>query len=145
MRTEIGNWHYKTQLGLILTISKNVQDRFHPFISIPATTTAATLTWVETGLPWIIIILFFNQCRYATVSLCRCWSLQMAFPPQLSTFLYSLSQYMPWKCWAGFHPLMIVLVVLANQCLLFFTNGKIYPRLTHTQDNKNYNCEKGND
>ena len=75
------------------------------------------------------------------MSLCRCCSLQMALPPQFSRSLWFLSQKISWKCWASFHPLMIILAVLtakipqrvetaekiiklANQCLLFLPTAK---------------------
>ena len=56
----------------ILALTKNVQDWFHSLMSIPAIITAATLTRVETDF----LELVFYQWRYATMSLCRCWSLQ---------------------------------------------------------------------
>ena len=39
-------------------------------------------------LPWISFLSMLDS----TISLCRCWSLQMAFPPQFSRFLYFFSQ-----------------------------------------------------
>ena len=103
-----------------------------------------------------LLLLFFNQCWYPAVSLCSCWSLQVTFPS------FSRFQRMSWKCWAGFHSLMIILAVLTakilwrvetgekiiqivNHYLPFFTNGKIYPRLMRTQNKDNCNCEMGND
>ena len=83
MRVEINNWYLKTHLGFILTISKNVQAWVHFLISILVIIIGATLTWVETSLNHYY---FINQCRYPTVSLCRCWSLQVTCLPQFWRF-----------------------------------------------------------
>ena len=71
LRVEIGNLHQKTQLGFILTIIKNVQDRFHSLQSIAAISTAATLTRKKTVFFELLLLLIFNRCWYATISLCR--------------------------------------------------------------------------
>ena len=50
MRAEISNWYLKTQLGFILTVSKNVQDWIHFLLSIRVMIVHATPDWVETSL-----------------------------------------------------------------------------------------------
>ena len=132
MRVEIGNWHYKTQLGFIVTISKNVQDRVHSLISIPAIITAATLKWVE--IDFLELKIFLID---ATMPLCHDVDAGVYKWPFHFNSQSFLSQWLSWKCWAGFHPLRIILTAFvarilrrvktcekifkkANQCLFFF-------------------------
>ena len=67
MKLHISNWYLKTQLGFILTVSKNVQDWIHFLINIPVIIIGEPST--EWKLPWVIIIFLINagilQYHYA--------------------------------------------------------------------------------
>ena len=90
-----------------------------------------------------LLFCFFYQCRYATMSLSRCWSFWMGFMPPFSRFLSSLSQQMSRKCWAGFKPLMIILAILTNQDLLFINQRQnIAKNYAHTKQ-REWQLRKG--
>ena len=107
MRAEIDNWYYKTQLGFILTISKNVQDRVHFLINILAIITALTLTWVE--IDFLELLIFFYL-----MPVCHCVTMSMLeFTNDLSTSILQNS-CVPWtnRCLEIVEPVSTLLLWL---------------------------------
>ena len=147
MRVEIGNSHYKKEAMVYSDYKQKCAGPSLLPYKHPNSSYCSNPCMSGNRLPWIIIIFLIDAgmppCHYVDAGVYK-WLFHLNSP----RFLRSLSQQMSWKCWAGFHPLMIILAIfaaktlrrvetcekimkIANQCLFLYQRQNITETYTH--------------